>query len=399
MFAIRVPVENEREPDHVEHVLDALHARMRRGDCVTLSLARHAGQGGLFIDCPAHLESVVCGSLQAFYPDAEIESLGGSLLDAGEGNCMSASLRLRPDVFPIRRYAEMSASESGILVDPLSGVLGSLSLSDRARVDLVLRRASRRRQARAQRLVEVLHRPLFRSRPRLARRFALLPRRLALLAAWLIPTGALDSTHRELMTTPDREHKREGDIEAANDKLTAHPLFEAELRFVVMDAGDNNDKAEQTLLSMMAAYAPFVRRRQVEWRASPGRGRRFLLSTEEAASLWHPPATETAITSLQQTAPATRSALSAGRRDAVLMRRLIRKMLKWAHGSLSPERSSLGVERLTPTPRRFLIQYWRTIPLHSPYPHAHHVATGTMPLRRHSPPPTNPNFVAIMASF
>ena len=66
--------------------------------------------------------------------------------------------------------------------------------------------------------------------------------------------------------------------------------------------------------------------------------------------------TKTPLAALQQTAPAARPAARAKRSDTVLMRRLFRKMLGWAHGRFaSPERSSLGVERQTPTPRRFLI--------------------------------------------
>jgi len=82
VLAIRVPAENEREPDHVEHVLDALHARMRRGDEVTLSLARNDGRSGLFVECPQRLRQIVAGGMQVFYPDAEVESLDAPLRDA-----------------------------------------------------------------------------------------------------------------------------------------------------------------------------------------------------------------------------------------------------------------------------------------------------------------------------
>jgi len=290
LLAIRVPATNEREPDHVEQMLDALHARMGRGDEVTLSLARHDGRSGLFARCPPHLQPIVAAGIQAFYPDAEIETLDESSFGGSERTAR-ASLCLRPDVFPLRRFSEMSSSESGILVDPLSGVLGACALAEQARVDLVLRKASRGCMLRAQKLVEVLHRPFFRRRPRLGRRLALLPRWLSLLLARIVPAGRFDSTHRELMTSPNREHEREGDIEAANDKLTAHPLFQAELRFAVTGTADGQlEEAEGTLLALMAAYAPFVRRRQVAWQIHRGRRKRFLLSTEETASLWHPPA-------------------------------------------------------------------------------------------------------------
>jgi hypothetical protein len=130
VLAIRVPAENEREPDHVEQVLDALHARMERRDEVTLSLARHGGRSGLFVRCPEHLVTVIRSGLQAFYPDAEIETLDEPSLAIERKSAATASLRLRPDLFPLRRFSEMSGSESGVLVDPLSGVLGALALAE-----------------------------------------------------------------------------------------------------------------------------------------------------------------------------------------------------------------------------------------------------------------------------
>ena len=91
VLAIRVPAENEREPDHTEQVLDALHARMERRDIVTLSLARHRGLSSLFVHCPEHLTSVVGNGLQAFYPDAEIEPLDESSLTPDGNSAATAS--------------------------------------------------------------------------------------------------------------------------------------------------------------------------------------------------------------------------------------------------------------------------------------------------------------------
>ena len=86
-------------------------------------------------------------------------------------------------------------------------------------------------------------------------------------------------------------HDREDDLQAAADKIGGH-LFEASITLRVDHAPAQANAAEDRLRQLCGALGAFTRSRLATFqlpRKPNARSRRFLVSHEELATLWHPP--------------------------------------------------------------------------------------------------------------
>ena len=302
-ISLQVPADNAIGPEFMENILGSVHQRMRqlpRRDRLTLAFGG-TGEGiGLYAEFPKPLQPVLQGGLHGAYPTTTVEARSAETPPAAsEMPTVTRSLRLTPDLYPLRRFRQFESDNADAPPLPLGALLQCLSTLPSGRIELTLRPVRRRRQQRALRSLCRLHHSSFLQRPRLRRwvttsvcsparwRRALARTFMSLVTPTITPKD-LASTE----TTVDREHRRESDLMAASEKLAGQHLFAAELTLSAGVGADGDRRAAEAALDTLeAALAPYVRQRNVAWRRVSSRQARrgFLLSSEEIATLWHPP--------------------------------------------------------------------------------------------------------------
>jgi len=306
LLSLSVPADNDRGPQYVEQALAALHQAHPDRLPMDLLFARHARTVTLACRVPPELAATVASQLAAHYPAATVTRLPDAAFTPPTGHATwSVRLALRPDLFPIRRYAQFDDVLNRNTSDPLTAIFAALADNHTETaapaIVLAVRPASPRRIEQARRAVRRLSRPFFRAHPTLSRWFALavtgrwfLLRMLARLLGRLAAAGAPAPADPHLTTGGGRTHEREEDLHAASDKLGRH-LFEARLALRVSGTAATHDQAKLRLRQMAGAFGQFTVPRMARFhmgRVSLGnrssRGRGFLLSTEELATLWHP---------------------------------------------------------------------------------------------------------------
>ncbi len=290
----------------MDQAFSAIHQANRSRLPFTLIFGHHDGAVGLHCRYPAALQELFEKQLLGCYPECRIEPIDDGAFGCPEGHeTWTTSVWLVPEVFPIRRYSQFHDDLNRVTADPLMSVLAMIpnprESALRGSIELHARPASRRRLARARRILHQLDRPFFRLHPRIASWFAhvaVSPRWYLRYLAWLsslaVPRHAFASRGDALSTSPDRLHQREEDLQAGSDKLTKM-LYEVELRFIVHAPAGNEDQAITTLGHLAGGIGQFGTRRQATFRCSrPRHGSMkapssFLLSSEELATIFHPP--------------------------------------------------------------------------------------------------------------
>ena len=297
--ALSVPASNERGPLYMDQVLAAVHQGNSRRLPITLAMMRYAGEVTLCSQFSAELEKLFEGQVYAQYPDAKLIAMPDDALDvSAEAEAWYAHLTISHDLFPIKRYVQFEDALNRQLADPLSAILTALPGNVDQMVELTIRPARRRRTIRARRCLRRLAQPFFRTHHRLAHIYI----ELALSRAWPLRVmgwllsrlahqgGAIEL--RPLDTSGSRQHDREEDLQSASDKL-GKLLFETSLRIRV--AGADGKDARRRVREVAGAFGQFNSRHAGfhlgRVRKEPRRFREatFLCSTEEIASLWHPP--------------------------------------------------------------------------------------------------------------
>jgi len=308
LVAITTPPTNDRGPQYMEQALAAIHQANHRRLAVSLEFARHAESSVLSLRFPSTLRAIVEGQVFAQYPDCSIERVrheDGKL--SSDHRYWSVALRASPDVFPLRRYQQFEDSLNRVTSDPVSAILTTMGRTNhdqiRGRVEIILRPARLRLRSRARKTLERLATPFFRSHHRLAHAYAILAMSRWLpirLAGWLLGRcGRRAEAHFEqLSTSSARLHDREADLQAASDKL-GKLLFEVQIRLIVTAPATDELLARSKLSEIAGAFGQFSlprlasfhlsRVRRSKSRPRRLRSRAFLLSTEELATIWHPP--------------------------------------------------------------------------------------------------------------
>lgn len=311
LIAIRAPATNDRGPQYMDQALAAIRQSNQGGLPVALMFGQYQGTVGLFCRCGDGLSSVIKSQLYAHYPDLRIAAIPETAFDGPESHVSwKAELWLRPDLFPIRRYPQFEDQLNRTSTDPLTAILSTLSAPQnsllRCHVEITFRPARPRVRRSRMKAVHRLARPFFRTHHRLAHAYAMLvtsqcfPLRIT---GWILGRLAARSPHeshdRELTTSPARLHDREEDLQAAADKL-GKLLFEASITVTVKGPGKVEAEARSRIREIAGAFGQFSSMRLASFQLSqirrgpigggrPLKSRPFLLSTEELATLWHPP--------------------------------------------------------------------------------------------------------------
>jgi hypothetical protein len=277
LLKVTVLRDNNRGPEYVRQILDALHLGNRRRLPITLILARFQHSVGLCCAVPQPLQSTLEQGLLSGYEGCRAEKLPGHALAFPSGwSVQKTQLTLRPDVFPLQlQFDDLLNRE---FVDPITGILHRLQ-SDTfpSRVELTLRPASRRRRLHASRVRDALLRPALLHRPRLSEAFARAAtspyRCIRYPARILLPLLELSGAPAQWGS--------------GRDKVRGHHLFEATLSISVASRPQKKRQALQHLESIVGSFGPFASPPMPQW--SVGRRfRPFLLSSQEASILWHP---------------------------------------------------------------------------------------------------------------
>lgn len=285
LFRVAAIPANDRGPRYAEAVLNSLHEINRQRESVCLELGSHQSTVGLFARVPLRLVTTFTHDFADAYPGC---TLTASSDEDGHSPAQvwSASLRLSPDVFPLKYHRQFEDLLHRELADPLSGLLSALRMRPKGCVDvriaLIIRpcRASWYRSAR--RVVARIERG-FRW-DRLAHWYekrARSQRWSVRGVAWVVGrlARAAESSH---------------DVADARDKLSKH-LFETHLVLTVRCDKSEETVSREALNTLAGAFGRFTSHRVVFEMSKPRRGipkrygRGFLLSAEELATLWHPP--------------------------------------------------------------------------------------------------------------
>ncbi len=338
MLAIRSTATNQRGPLYAEQALAAIHQANARRLPLRLVFGVRDDNVGLFVLGDDRLQSIVEVQFYAQYPDCVIDRLPDDPVQrAAELGMIQANLNLLPDLFPCRRYAQFEDALNRVTADPLGGILSTLAQLERdglqGQIELEVRPAGRSRIARAQTCLHRLNHPFFRSKPRLAHfyaRAALSPRRLLRIIARIISLPARRpsdrTSHQAIDVSASRLHDREDDLQAAADKL-GRLLFEARLTVSISFPTAREEEAVRRSRELAGALGHFSSPRTACFVAGrPAKRRRrgpvFLLSTEELATLFHPPTqtvqgSSVARVESRQLEPPTALGRHAARPDAV----------------------------------------------------------------------------------
>ncbi|MBX3415931.1 MAG: ATP-binding protein [Pirellulales bacterium] len=292
----------------MDQALATIHQACRRGDRLTFLLATHHDTVGLFVQSPDRLATFVTAQLRAAYPDALVDPMGRhSALIPDGWRVWHQEMWLAPDLFPLKRYRQFEDSVEHMFADPLSAVLGVLSSfqgsTQQAAIEIEVGCAGWFRPARARAAVHHLNRPFFRGHPRLAHLYARMASstwRTLWVFAWLLARLAPSAhgSYDVLALSSTRAHDREDDLQAASDKLGQH-LFAARVRLRVAAPANREKQTRQQLNELVGAMGHLGSPRHASFRATKIRMTKrisatwriptYLLSTEELATLFHPP--------------------------------------------------------------------------------------------------------------
>ena len=108
----------------MEKALDVVHQSNPPRHDVTLSYSSRNGSVGLFCRFPSELKTTVLSQLAAAYPDSSITILADDALKPSPHHqTWTTAVRLRRDIYPIRRHSEFTDSNKEAL-DPVGGPAG-----------------------------------------------------------------------------------------------------------------------------------------------------------------------------------------------------------------------------------------------------------------------------------
>ena len=245
LLAISVPADNERGPQYVEQMLDALYRECTR---VSFEFGRHRDTVTLYCRFPDHLQEAIEGQLRAAYPNSTLTTLDeNALAPPRDYRTLSARLWLWNDQYAMKWWQRFTDKENRILADPIASILTTLSSAD------------------------------FSSH----------------IAITTRPTSFLRRTVFFLL----RRFQRHSDPECR--KPSGH-LFTVSIRLTVTATPENRKLAKRKLRELLSAFGGFANPPYTHFVRTMFWPRTFLLSTPELATLWHP-TTDTVSTDRMET--------------------------------------------------------------------------------------------------
>ena len=134
LFQVSAIADNDRGPRYAEIVLNSLHETNRQRQSVCLELGSLQGTVGLFVRVPVGLLATFTHDFADAYPGCTLTALCDEDRD-DSGHTWSATLRLSPDVFPLKTHRQFEDLLHRELADPLSGLLSALHARHKGCVD------------------------------------------------------------------------------------------------------------------------------------------------------------------------------------------------------------------------------------------------------------------------
>jgi len=122
IFQVAAIANNDRGPRYAEAVLNSLHEINQQRQSACLELGSHQGSVGLFVRLPPGLAATITHDFADAYPGCTLSALPDKDWIAN-GQVLSATLRLSPDVFPFKTYRHFEDLLHRELTDPLVGLL------------------------------------------------------------------------------------------------------------------------------------------------------------------------------------------------------------------------------------------------------------------------------------
>ncbi len=128
LIAISVPANNERGPQYMEQVFDAIHSFHFLRSRVSFEFGRHADTVMLYCRFPAKYRSRIVDQLRASYPDARITTLPDDALAVPAGwRQYRRWLKVRDDRYALRTWPEFRDQDHRNVADPVAGILNTLA--------------------------------------------------------------------------------------------------------------------------------------------------------------------------------------------------------------------------------------------------------------------------------
>ena len=105
LFQVSTTPDNDRGPRYAEAVLNSLHETHRQRQSVCLELGSPQDTVGLFVRVPVGLLATFTHDFADAYPGCTLTALSDEDR-ADSGHTWSATLRLSPDVFPLKPHRQ-----------------------------------------------------------------------------------------------------------------------------------------------------------------------------------------------------------------------------------------------------------------------------------------------------
>ncbi len=295
LFAIRTPAGNLRGPQYMQQALASLHQHGFGHSDIRLLYGVVAGEAMLLCRSTSAMKIAIQTALQAQYPDCTLHAIRGDpFVPSGDRRLWSARLRLQPDMFPLldrRAFDDLLSRNS---TDPISSVLNVLSSGQNdpvaGLVEICVRPAPRRARRHLLRAVRQLSGPRFRSHPYFATLYV-----KAVTGPWLSRRWA--SMLALIAGRRDPTASCPPDLIAAQTKADRH-LFTVTVHLAAIAASQHAALAITKIQALAGSFSPFTVPGKSTFVLSPVKHqtdrpsrcrRRFLLSDDEVAMLWHPP--------------------------------------------------------------------------------------------------------------
>lgn len=280
---LRTPAENQRSPQHTEHVLADLMEANRRGSPLSLLYTSHQGETLLALDLPASMVAPARSAFVAHYPGADFMLAKPQSLPP---KIWSMHLRLVPDVRSLRTWGEFEDKLSRNLTEPVTGFLEAVA--DRhdglhASVSFSLSPTTSRRRRRAKRVAGTFFNGFSSVLLGLDDWYAMMANGSRLERLCVLPFFWLS---RPVEVPSDSEAKLDGH------------LFGVSVTLTVRGEPRQYQLARKRLTALAAAFAPFTAPGRVTFRVCR-RSRRSLMSLGELATLWHLPVSLAQTASMQ----------------------------------------------------------------------------------------------------
>jgi len=325
-------ISAHRGPLMMETALSTLHSLRGNEGKLALETAMVEGKICLFVRAQPKAAALIESQIYAQYPDAEIENARSEPLNPAEGEIVAwADVHLTdPEFFPIKRYAQFTDPSTRQSVDTIAGITASLvrycKPGMRGHIQIQIEPLGGSYRKRALKFLPLLGRGLPKNWPAYAVAFSsLFATRgwkkvltfplFILMGGWRYlfaafrpkisvslftgqETVSSDVDESEAARSITRSHEREDSTTAAVDKLN-RLLFSAVIRVSVVAPASCSAEAEAKVEEIVSSFRSFTLPNCNGFAAGavsvseglppPSRLRKYALSAEEVATLWHIP--------------------------------------------------------------------------------------------------------------